>query len=745
MEEKNHSSGYQFGTFAGVYLPSLLTILGVVMFMRLGYVVGELGVTGSLLLLAAAESIAIATGLSISAISTNTPVKSGGPYFLISRSLGPSFGSSIGLTYYLSQSLSVPFYIIGFFEALASVFPVLQPYILWLELGPLFILFAIATIGADWAVRTQFFISLVLALSIVSFLGGAIAYGPTVETLQGNMGALQKDDILRFISCFAIFFPAVTGFLAGVNMSGDLANPRRAIPRGTLAAILTGAVIYLVEILCFGGCWSREAMRENCYGLLVQNALLHTRYLVLAGMIAATLSSALGTLTGAPRILQAFAADRIFRPLNIMATGRGKNNDPLFAMILTLIISAAIILWSARAHGGNALNTVAELVTMFTLCTYAIINLSAAVESFAANPSFRPQFRLFHWTIGLYGAAASVIAAFLINPALLAAVALVIAILFLLTSKSSLQYDFADARRGYYFENIRRNMLKLATIQPDPKNWRPQMAVLAGDLFKHQPLIEFATLLNSRRGILSVGRIVQPEPTGRTPEQLRRQELQKMEDFAKRTGLVFFPTVAVSTEENFDLTLNVLLQTHSIGPLAPNIILCGWPNAPERVAAYCRHIQTINSMQMNCLLMLNEPAAAPEHPTGTIDIWWRGMRNGSLMLVLAYLLTRNPNWRDIPIRILRLAEPKDMEQAHRELESLSEQARISSEQIVLPDTGDFAGTLRRESAHAAVIFIGFLPPKPEAYQKFYEERKAMLADMPVTFLIASAGDAKLSS
>ncbi len=179
MEEKNHSSGYQFGTFAGVYLPSLLTILGVVMFMRLGYVVGELGVTGSLLLLAAAESIAIATGLSISAISTNTPVKSGGPYFLISRSLGPSFGSSIGLTYYLSQSLSVPFYIIGFFEALASVFPVLQPYILWLELGPLFILFAIATIGADWAVRTQFFISLVLALSIVSFFGGAIAYGPT--------------------------------------------------------------------------------------------------------------------------------------------------------------------------------------------------------------------------------------------------------------------------------------------------------------------------------------------------------------------------------------------------------------------------------------------------------------------------------------------------------------------------------------------------------------------------------------
>ena len=93
--------GYRFKTFSGVFLPSILTILGVVMFMRLGTIVGELGVFGAFGILLFAESIAVATGLSISAISTNTPVRSGGPYFLISRSLGPGFGSSIGLTYYV--------------------------------------------------------------------------------------------------------------------------------------------------------------------------------------------------------------------------------------------------------------------------------------------------------------------------------------------------------------------------------------------------------------------------------------------------------------------------------------------------------------------------------------------------------------------------------------------------------------------------------------------------------------------
>ena len=167
MTLTQEKKGYQFHTFSGVFLPSILTILGVVMFMRLGTIVGQLGILGALGILFFAESIAVATGLSISSISTNTPVLSGGPYFLISRSLGPEFGSSIGLTYYVSQSLAVPFYVIGFTEAVVTVFPALAPYQFWVSTIPLMILFVIAMIGTDWAIRTQYVIFATLGLSIV--------------------------------------------------------------------------------------------------------------------------------------------------------------------------------------------------------------------------------------------------------------------------------------------------------------------------------------------------------------------------------------------------------------------------------------------------------------------------------------------------------------------------------------------------------------------------------------------------
>ncbi len=313
--------GYHFNTFSGVFLPSILTILGVVMFMRLGTVTGRLGILGALGILLCAESIAVATGLSISAISTNTPVKSGGPYFLISRSLGPGFGASIGLTYYVSQSLSVPFYVIGFTEAFVTVFPSFASAQLWVGMIPLAALFTVAVVGANWAIRTQYVIMAILAISIVVILTSAAVCGPTPEQFRANLHAQEglNVNILVLATNFAIFFPAVTGFLAGVNMSGDLQDARKSIPRGTILAIGVGFVIYAVEILLFGAAWDRTDLIKNTYGTLVKNAVFHTGFLVFAGMAAATLSSALGTLIGAPRILQAFAADRIFHPLNFFA------------------------------------------------------------------------------------------------------------------------------------------------------------------------------------------------------------------------------------------------------------------------------------------------------------------------------------------------------------------------------------------------------------------------------------------
>lgn len=742
--------GYSFNTFSGVFLPSILTILGVVMFMRLGTVTGELGITGALGILLVAESIAVATGLSISAISTNTPVKSGGPYFLISRSLGPGFGTSIGLTYYMSQSLSVPFYVIGFTEAFVKVFPQFEPAQLWVGMIPLIVLFAIAIVGANWAIRTQYAIMAILALSIVVILSSA-AFGdpgPSAETFRANLYARKgvNVNILVLATNFAVFFPAVTGFLAGVNMSGDLQDPRKSIPRGTMLAIAAGFVIYLVEILLFGATWPREKLLAY-YETLKGNAIFHTWFLVFAGVAAATLSSALGTLIGAPRILQAFAADKIFSQLNFFAWGRGKNNDPIPAMCLTLLISAGILLWGSRqGSGGSALNAVAELVTMFTLCTYGIINIAAAVEHFAANPSFRPKFRLFHWAVGCYGATACFAVALFINAGLLLVAFFIVGVLFLIARRKSLASTFGDARRGYYFERIRRCLIHLASMPSDAKNWRPQILILAGPHKKHLALIRYGSLLNNERGIMSVARFLNPGPDPAAAEHQRRQEEEQLRALAEESGTTFFPVAVTTSEEtDFDEALNVFLQSHSLGPLAPNIVLSGWPVNEDRVEAFFRHLQTIRLLRMNTLVLINPERAAEEPGDGPIDIWWRGRQNGTLMLILAHLLTCNRGWHKTTIRLLRLADPEHRPEAEQELAQLAYDSRIEAKHLVLSQEANFETAFRAYSSHASLVFLGFIPPKVEDCRSFYERINAQLEGMPATFLAASAGDTDLDS
>lgn len=741
------AKGYRFNTFSGVFLPSILTILGVVMFMRLGTVTGELGILWAIGILLVAESIAVATGLSISAISTNTPVKSGGPYFLISRSLGPGFGTSIGLTYYVSQSLSVPFYVIGFTEAFVKVFPSFAANQIWVGMIPLLVLFTIAIIGANWAIRTQYLIMAILAVSIVVILVSAVACGPSPGQFQANLHAKGniKVNVLIFAAQFAIFFPAVTGFLAGVNMSGDLQDPRKSIPRGTMIAIAVGFVIYLTEILLFGATWPREKLLDY-YDTLKQTAIFRTGFLVFAGVAAATLSSALGTLIGAPRILQAFAADRIFRSLNIFAWGRGKNNDPIPAMCLTLLISVGILVWGSKQSGGTALNAVAELVTMFTLFTYAIINIAAAMEHFAANPSFRPKFRLFHWAVGCYGAAACFAVALFINHELLLIAFFIVGVLFLIARRKSLASTFGDARRGYYFERIRRCLVHLASMPSDAKNWRPQILILAGPNKKHLALIRYGSLLNNNRGIMSVARFLNPGPDPAAAEKQRREEEAKLRELAQESGTTFFPVAVTTSEEtDFDEALNVFLQSHSLGPLAPNIVLSGWPVNPDRVEAFFRHLQTIRLLRMNTLVLIN-PERAPEEPgEGAIDIWWRGRRNGSLMLILAHLLTSNREWRKTKIRLLRLADPEHRPEAEQELAQLAYDSRIEAEHLVLSQEADFETAFRAYSSQASLIFLGFIPPQAEDCRSFYDRVSAQLEGMPTTFLAASAGDTDLDS
>ncbi len=743
MLAESEKKGYAFGTFGGVFTPSILTIFGLVMFMRTSYVVGSMGIGKALLILLIAESITIATGLSISVISTNTPVRGGGAYFLISRALGPGFGSSIGLSLYMAQTLSVPFYIMGFAEATATNFPVLQPYFLFLCLVPAFVLFITAWIGTDWAIKAQYIILGVLTAAIIAFLGGALFKPFSFEQFSVNFPGLPDQDFFYF---FAIFFPAVTGFMAGVNMSGDLKDPAVSIPRGTILAILTGAVVYALQIILTGGAFSQENLIDFPYTVLARNALFGGGFLVFAGVVAATLSSALGSMLGAPRILQALAGDRILRSLNFFAVGFGRQNEPRRAMLLTFAISIGVLFWGGvggmteKSSHSNSLNMVAEVVSMFFLYTYAMVNLAAFVESFGANPSFRPRFRFFHWSMSLFGASACVITSLMINAVSSIIALAIIGFLFLICRRRVMENAFGDARRGFIFSRISENLKLLAKMPPDPKNWRPTITVLSGDPSRRVDLIEYATLFSSRKGILSLVKIV-TDPV----EDLmafRQQEFAALERFAAVHRFGFFPDVIVS--EDFDNALKVFLQSHSLGPIKPNIIMAGWPRNPERIRPFLNHVNTVCDLRMNCLLMINaRNMRLSSMPVGTIDVWWRGKDNGSLMLIMAYLLTINRGWKNVSIRLLRMAPREERKAAEEELRSLTEAARIPARIKVISSEKTFDEMVEYISRDALVIFMGFSPPPPEKYDEFFAEISERSSKLTTTFLVSSNGEADL--
>ncbi|HFE46072.1 MAG TPA: amino acid permease, partial [Nannocystis exedens] len=315
-DKKNPDNGGEkpvrnkFGTFGGVFTPSLLTILGVIMFMGIGFVNGQAGIGSALLILLAAKAITLLTSLSISAIATNTKIEGGGAYFLISRTLGPGYGGAIGLALFLAQALSVPFYVLGFSLAVVTAFPILNDYFLGVGLVTSTLLFIINYFGADLAIKAQYFILGVLVLSIVVFLGGALGDFSLAGVSQNWAPSYTEGN--NFWIIFAIFFPAVTGIMAGVNMSGDLADPAKSIPKGTLAALGVGALVYAAQIIITGGAFERSELIGRPYQSLLDHAAFGLDYLVVPGVFAATLSSAMGSFLGAPRILQALARDDIF-------------------------------------------------------------------------------------------------------------------------------------------------------------------------------------------------------------------------------------------------------------------------------------------------------------------------------------------------------------------------------------------------------------------------------------------------
>lgn len=459
----------RFGTFTGVFTPTLLTIFGVIMYVRIGWSVGNAGLLGTWLVMLLAMGITTATGLSLSSIATNTRIGPGGPYAIMARSLGYEVGGSIGLPLYLTRPLGVAMYIIGFREGWLWIFPDHPP--LAIDIAVFVLLAGISYISADLAFRVQYLIMAIIIGSIISIFGSA----PTFEAVPGaelhwwgNYEGFPENNFqgTNFWGVFAVFFPATTGILAGANMSGDLKDPRRAIPAGTLWAIGISSVVYFALAWWCTRAATHEELLTN-YNVAIDRSLWPP--IVLAGLLGATASSALAGLVGGPRILMAMGQHRVIPFAETMAKASPDGN-PRAAIIVTAVLTLACVMV-------RDLNAIAPIVTMFFLITYAVLNVVVLVENGLGLVSFRPTLRI-PQLIPLFGLAGCIFSMFIVNPTFgLISVGLVIAFYVYISRRG--QFEDAEDVRSSVFVAMAQWAAARVTDEDheNTRAWKPNLLI----------------------------------------------------------------------------------------------------------------------------------------------------------------------------------------------------------------------------------------------------------------------------
>jgi amino acid transporter len=559
-------------TFGGVFTPSILTILGVIMYLRLGWVVGNTGLAGTLLIITIATSITFLTALSVAAIATDQRVRVGGAYYMISRSLGLETGGAVGIPLFLAQGLSVALYTVGFAESLVRVFPALDAR--WTGVVTTLAVAGIALVSAKAAIRAQYVIMGAIALSLLSLVFGSPVDPPPMGMTGGPVA-----DPVPFWQVFAVFFPAVTGIMAGVGMSGDLEDPGKSIPTGTLAAVGVGYAIYMaLPFLLVLNAPAETLVADS----LVMRRIAVWGDAILLGVWGATLSSAVGSILGAPRVLQALARDGVLpRPLAFLGRGSGEADEPRIGTVVTLALALAAV-WLGD------LDLIAPVLTMFFLTTYGVVNVAAGLEKFLGSPSFRPRFEV-PWVVSLLGAVGCVAVMLLINAVATAVAAAIVLAIFLWLERSGLESAFGDVRRGMWMEITRQGLLHLDRAAPDPRNWRPHALVLTGAPSRRWHLVETADQLGHGRGLLTVATVL---PDDLSPERRRSMET-KVRKYIFDRGVQALVRVTAAPDPY--VGAERLVESYGLGPLAPNTVLIGASHREADRARYCELLRSLRA------------------------------------------------------------------------------------------------------------------------------------------------------
>ncbi|MEL6348257.1 MAG: hypothetical protein AAFV53_34425 [Myxococcota bacterium] len=547
---------------------------------------------------------------------------------------------------------------------------------------------AMAARSAVFALKAQLPILFFIAASLIALVSGV-----DFDATHAPPSADFVPD--PFWENFALFFPAVTGVMAGLGLSGDLRDPGRSIPVGVLLAVATGFVVYLMAPLVLSSAAGPEELASN--SLIWTDVAVGGMWFILPGLFGAVISSAIGSILGAPRTLQALAQD------GLMPEVLGRIDERTKEPMLALYISGAAAL--AAVLLGD-LNAVAKVVSMFFLTTYGMLNLAAALESWVKDPSFRPRLRV-HFAISLAGAVGCFLVMALISPVFFM-VALVIEFgLWWLISRRQLEATWGDLRSGFWFATVRVALMQLREGRPDPRNWRPHVLIFSADVDRSVAQVRLASNFSQDRGIVTVTTVLEGSFNDlKSAKELRRRNTQILEE----AGILAFPEVLVV--KDLEQGLMAAAQANGYAGLDSNVAVFGWPRdntTAPRLMRWIRHLDELEKSPV--VLRLTAPVKKDNEE---ILVWWKGREsNGDLMLLLAHMLRGSPGWRGARIVLARVVQDNE-ESARIKLQTRKALADINIEAdvetIVQPDPERVLEAIRTRSRSADLIFFGISMP-----------------------------------
>ncbi|MDR1918218.1 MAG: amino acid permease [Tannerellaceae bacterium] len=699
-----------FGT-APVFFTAISTILGAVLFLRFGYAIGSVGFWGVIIIILLGHLVTIPTALAISEIATNTRVEGGGEYFIISRSFGLKIGSTIGITLYFSQAISIAFYVIAFTEAFEPLFNwwsgafgfdlprqvVSVPSLIILAL-------LIMRKGAGLGMKMLYIVNIMLFLALfLFFIGHAIEPEGDMARIPGNnFTGFDKDQLFIW---FAICFPAFTGMTAGVGLSGDLKNPGKSIPLGTMGATVGGLLIYLFVVWKLSISASQADLNED--QLIMARIAVFGSLVIPIGLAACTISSALGSILVAPRTIQALAADKSFpfHRMNLfLSKGKGENNEPINATLVSFVVALFFVIL-------GSIDVVAQIISMFFLITYGTLCLISFINHFGSPPSYRPRFKS-KWYFSLGGFLLSVWIMFMINSFYTILSYIVIAVIYLFIEHYNKEgKGLVDIFEGALFQLNRRLRVFMQKHKSSmvSEEWRPSAICISPHSFERDKVLELMKWLSHQHGFGTYFHYIEGYYSKQTYTE-SQQILRQLIDRQKEHGSALYIDTMISP--SYTSAIAQVIQTPSISGMENNMVVFEYDkNQPDELNRIVENINLAKAGDFDVCIFAG--SSYPIRNRFGIHVWIRETdeKNTNLMILLGFIIMAHPDWCKSQIKIF-ITSTRESDAVKEEIKARIAAGRLpitltNIEIIRLAPGQTVSEVISLHSKHAGLTIIGF--------------------------------------